>query len=190
MALKVNVKNGKAYIYTPYNTLFIQKVKQFGARWYKVDGCWVVSEMMMPNVRELLWEIFGSDGSVSGKTANVELSFGEQYEGPLASSVVFLGREIVLNSKGLLNTGEDVVISQGGYEIITRDDGWRILVEKGSIFKVIGIPELVIRRAKLPDCVTMKILEEVLDRDALIKERETLVKRIAEIDELLKEEQP
>ena len=60
MKIKIEVKENKAYIYTPYNPEFVRKIKQIGgARWNSSEKAWTVPEDMVEPVREIMMEVYG-----------------------------------------------------------------------------------------------------------------------------------
>ncbi len=56
--MKITVKDGKAYVETPYNTDFISVLKQNigGARWSGKTSCWVIPEDAIELCRRMMEE--------------------------------------------------------------------------------------------------------------------------------------
>ena len=58
--MKIEVMNGKANVYTPYNPDFVKKVKGIGgAKWNGSEKCWEIPETAIEAARAIMCEVFG-----------------------------------------------------------------------------------------------------------------------------------
>lgn len=49
-AIQVEVKNGKAYIASPYNVEFVRRIKLSGGKWSAASKRWYVPEPALPGI--------------------------------------------------------------------------------------------------------------------------------------------
>ena len=56
---KIELKDDKAYIYTPYSDEFVSKIKSQigGAKWDYYKECWVVNDTAVPFVRQIMRDV-------------------------------------------------------------------------------------------------------------------------------------
>ena len=70
--IKVEIKNGKANLYTPYNADFVKAIKALGgARWNASSRCWTISESMLPQARKIMMDVYGHTDEEQGETVEV-----------------------------------------------------------------------------------------------------------------------
>ena len=183
---RIEISDGKAAVYTPYNAEFVKRVKLIGGRWDGAKKCWKVSEANIPDVRDAMRAIYGRDDQPVSETVDVELVFeAEVYEcrGP----VTILGRTIAA-AQGRdtgARPGDGVAFSAGAPLSGGSMRNWTTRVPAGCVVKLRELPKAVLDGAELPEGVIMKVAGGSIDRDALQAERERLLARLAEIDALL-----
>lgn len=184
MCMKIDVKDDKAFVFTPYNPQFVKEVKRIGgARWMSIDKCWRVPADAVDAVREIMMDVYGeSDLPCAEKvTVEIELEEGElEYRGP----IVIFGKVIAsaFGRDSGAKVGEDVVFVKGEPTSGGSMKNWTTVIPGGSVIRIRNVPVTA-----LNDDYPYDVIDDVkIDRAALEAERERLLKRLAEIEELLK----
>ena len=58
--MRIDVKDGVANVYTPYNPDFVRKIKGIGgAKWNGSKKCWTIPEFAIEAAREIMCEVYG-----------------------------------------------------------------------------------------------------------------------------------
>ena len=71
---EIKINDGKASVFTPYNTEFISRVKLLGGRWNPSAKCWTVNENAVDDVRAAMRAVYGQDDQPVSETVDVILS--------------------------------------------------------------------------------------------------------------------
>ena len=192
-AIKVEIKNGKAYITSPYNVDFIRRIKLSGGKWSTVSNRWYVPEPALPAVRAMMMEVYGEtdEGPASEYVTLIVKWLKNDWEpcGP----VTLAGRVIASawSRDSGAKVGDNVAFIVGSPTSGGSRNNWTTEIKEGSVVEIYYMPlnkaeELV---KSHPSYIEVSIKgTPVVDKDALRVEREQLVKRIAEIDALLANE--
>lgn len=192
--IKVEIKNGKAYITSPYNVDFIRRIKLSGGKWSTVSNRWYVPEPALPAVRAMMMEVYGeTDEGPASEYATLVIKYLERVS-RTCEPVMLAGRVIASawSRDGGAKVGDNVAFIAGGPTSGGSAKNWTTEVKEGSVVEIYYMPlnkaeELV---KSHPSYIEVSIKgAPVVDKDALKAEREQLVKRIAEIDALLADEQ-
>jgi len=190
MKMKIkNIGNGKISIDSPYNPDFVAKIKGAGGRWNPSDKTWEIDERSLEAVRAIMREVYGQDDLPTEKVS-VKITIGadsEVYEdrGP----VVLFGR-VVASARGRdsgARLGDGVSFEAGGAHSGGSMKNWYTYIGKESVFTIYDVPRLAVER-KLgweDDYGTFEVLENGNQKAALEAEKEALLKRLAEIEELM-----
>lgn len=184
-----NLKNGRVAIDSPYNPEFVTKIKKAGGRWNPSQKTWEVDERSIDAARTIMREVYGQD-DLPCETVNVKITIGansEVYEdkGP----VVLFGR-IIASARGRdsgARLGDGVSFESGGAHSGGSMKNWYTYLEKESVFTVYDVPVLAVEQ-KLgwdDDYGTFEVVKNGNGKAALEAEKEALLKRLAEIEELL-----
>lgn len=183
--MKITVKENKAYIETPYNKEFVKAVKNIGqAKWQ--DGAWVVPAHMVDAVREIMLDIYGESDISTTERVDVKLTFTEDVDA-YQSAVTMFGKTIAraYGRDKRVDVGEDVAFIKGAPKAAGSVKNWYTRIPEESVCIVSNVPETMLNE-ELPEGVTVEVLKKTVDRKALEEEKERLLARIAEIDNLLK----
>lgn len=192
-AIKVEIKNGKAYITSPYNVDFIRRIKLNGGKWSTVSKRWYVPEPALPAVRAMMMEVYGeTDEGPASEYATLVVKYHKKVS-RTCEPVTLAGRVIASawSRDGGAKVGDNVAFISGGPTSGGSARNWTTEVKEGSVVEIYYMPltkaeELV---KSHPSDIEVSIKgAPVVDKDALKAEREQLVKRIAEIDALLANE--
>lgn len=176
----------KAELYTPYSRMFVDKIKLLGGKWDSLKKCWIVDEAAVEDAREIMRSVYGYDDNGTGETVNVLLTFTDDVYS-VKEPVTIFGRTIAsaLSRDSGARAGEGAWFLQGAPESGGSAKNWTTIVRKGAVVKLLNLPKGMVSDDTLPDGVTMQIIGDDIDRDALTQEKERLLARIAEIDKLL-----
>lgn len=192
-AIQVEIKNGKAYIASPYNVEFVRRIKLSGGKWSAASKRWYIPEPALPSVRTMMAEVYGEtdEGPASEYVTLVVKWLKDDWEpcGP----ITFAGR-VIASAWGRdsgAKPGTNVSFIAGAPTSGGSAKNWETQIPEGSIVEIYYVPlnkaqELVSNHPRW-----MEVSIEgapVVDKDALKAEREQLMKRIAEIDALLADE--
>lgn len=194
MAISIRVQDDKAYISSPFNQDFIQKIHSIGsAKWERRLQAWSVPVNELENVKEMLREVYGTDGSENSEPkVTVKLTIDDDIDlGDIQSIdnelvMTLFGREI-MSARGRdsgVKVAEGVTVkgkykSGGSMKYPTIEFG------KGTEIIVYNVPETLAKKAKVKHATVEIVSQPKIDRQALLDEKERLLKRIAEIDKLL-----
>ena len=181
-----NLDDGKIAVYTPYNPEFVKRIKQAGGKW---DGssAWVLDERSIDAARSIMQEVYGRDDRPI-ELVNVRVKTVEEistWHGP----VLLFGRVIgsAWGRDSGAKLGEGVSFEAGGVRSGGSVKNWDTVIKEGSILTIYDVPRAAVEQKTNwnDDYGTFEILETQPNREALLAERKSLVKRIAEIDGLL-----
>lgn len=186
LSYRIDVDSGKALVTSPYNPDFVKKVKLMGWKWDAGKRVWKVDEGLIEDVRSIMRETYGRDdrGELSG-TCTVIVSFSEDVYG-YKSPVTIFGR-VIASAYGRdsgAKVGEGCAFLEGRPESGGSMKNWRTTVPAGSRVKIMNVPKCVLSDMS-PDGVSFMVVEDEINREALLEEKENLLKRLKEIDRLL-----
>lgn len=134
--IKIEIQNGKAELYTPYNRNFVQSIKALGgARWDSNKRCWTVSEEMIPHARKIMMDVYGYTDEEKGETVTLKVTFSDRAYADKTSYVLFgktLSRAYGRDSGAV--PGEDVVYIEGKCQSGGSVKNWESVVKEGTWF--------------------------------------------------------
>lgn len=185
MCEKIRIENTGAWanIYTPYNKEFIREVKKIGgAKWNGKARCWSIPAYSVDKCREILLDVYGYDDSPV-ETTTVRVRILEDMT-EIKDSVKIFGKTVAraYGRDSGSKVGEDVVLVSGKIDSGGSIENWVSVIEKGSIVELHNVPVPAIKPSD-----KYEIIKED-NKGELLKERDRLVARIAEIDMILKGE--
>ena len=182
----IKISDGKASIFTPYNKIFVDRIKLLGGRWDSANRCWSVKEHSVDDVRETMRQVYGRDDQPAAETVDVELTFTGEYSESHAPVTLF-GRTIAsaTGRDSGARIGSDVLFLAGAPESGGSAKYWHTAIPEGCVVKLPRVPKSLVDAADIPSYITVRILGTDIDRDALEAEKAKLLARIAEIDKIL-----
>ncbi len=170
---------------TPYNPDWPALAKRIGGRWNPEIKAWTFNPRDEDKVRELAIRLFGTDGETGmAATVTVQYDIYSAFNNYTDDCWLF-GRKIAWRPKrdDTVRLGDGVIILKGGFKPSGGSMKYpEIAPLDGTILEIRDVPA---GHADLNDPCVM-VVEQTTDREALIKERDKLLVRLAEIDELLK----
>lgn len=193
MAIQVEIKNGKAYIASPYNVEFVRRIKLSGGKWSAASKRWYVPEPALPAVRTMMAEVYGeTDEGPASEYVTLTVKWLED-DWTVGGPVTLAGR-VIASAWGRdsgAKPGTNVSFIAGSPASGGSAKNWETKVPEGSVVEIYYVPlskaqEIVNNH---PRWLEVSIEgAPVIDKDALKAEREQLLKRVAEIDALLEKE--
>ena len=188
--MKIEVKAGKANVFTPYNKEFVAKIKQIGgARWNGSSRCWTVPEAEVDTVRAYMREVYGeTDLPDEGDRVTVEVTFLEEatdWDGEIS----LFGRQIcrAFGRDSGARVGEGVTLIDGKIGSGGSRANWTVWIGEGARFRVRNLPRKALSIESPYKIEVREVQQDGVDREALMAEREKLQARLAEIEALLSE---
>lgn len=187
-AMKITVEDGTAKVFTPYNPEFVRRIKTVGrAKWNGSEKCWQVSDQAVEAVREIMMDVYGeTDIPDCGEKISVRVTFLEEHD-ELREAYTLFGKTIAsaFGRDSGARTGEEAIFVQGAPRSGGSVKNWRTVIPKDCIVELHNVPKALVD-ANTDDRIEIQILESRIDKTALLAEKERLLKRLAEIEELLK----
>lgn len=188
MTIKITTNDDRAYLETPYNANFVAAVKQIGgANWDRDRRAWAIPADAIDQAREIMRRVYGADDRPSAEpSVSVKLTFDrEVYK--LRAPVTILGKSIASawGRDSGARVGDDVAFVEGRPESGGSVKNWCSVVPAGCVVVLHNVPQAALQM-ELPEGVTAEVMQPAaIDRAALEAERERLLARLAEIDQLL-----
>lgn len=178
--VELKFESGKMKVKTEYNPYFVGRAKELGGKWEK--PYWVFSDENEDVVKQELLSIYGEDGAPT-KKVRVDVNLDE-YEGVKSHSVqienLVIANRIDHYRKVTLNDG--TIILKGGFAKSCGDKRKVLLgQEEGTVLRT-SVPEMIYEKVKDKKGIYLVEEGETSRKRRLQKEREELLKRIAEID--------
>lgn len=186
--MEVKIEDGKIYVASDYNEDFIKGAKRINGKWDK--PYWVFPEKNKDLLDKLLIQIYGECSDGETVTLIVDL--------PKCKAARTSDRNLYLDVKNIATRfGRDkdvyfdsnVTILEGKFSDrggsvnhpeVTWDD------DKPLVLRIEDFPKVIYDR--IEDKTGITLLDTKIDFEKLKRERKELLKRIAEIDEILKKE--
>ena len=177
---------------SPFNRNFVSAAKMIGGKW--ASPHWVFDVRDEDRVRDLCMEHYGEDGRATTERVTLRATFPGGV-GVFGDSIRLAGREIAsaFGRDSGAKIGSGVVVLSGGFASGGSMKNWKTVIHEDTVVLVRDVPRALADRL-LADggldqekAVAVAIEPEApaIDRDALAKERERLVARVAEIESIL-----
>lgn len=182
--VKLEKREGKIYTTTTYNATFIKKAKNLQGKW---DGeHWVFDEKVENLVREVLINIYGTDGETYTKKVTVELELDKYLTND--SQDLKIGDLVIVTRRRKDNDvslKEGTIVISGGFPSRGGSTKYpRLSAYENTIIRV-EIPENLY--TKIEECQGVRIVQDDTDLEAeLIKIEEEIQKLESKKMEILK----
>nr|DAY65120.1 MAG TPA: HepA-related protein (HARP) [Caudoviricetes sp.] len=192
--ISIRTEADKAYISSPFNPEFVKKIHSIGsAKWHAATKEWQVPVESLEDAKRVLRDVYGTDGSENNEPkVTVKLTVLDDCDlGDIQSIdnelvMTLFGREI-MSARGR-DSGvkvADGVTVKGKYKSGGSMKYPTIEFGKGTEIIVYNVPESLAKKAEVKHATIEIVSEPKIDRQALLDDKERLLKRIAEIDKLL-----
>ena len=188
--IKVNIENGRAKVFTPFNRDFVAAIRSVGGRkWDADDKCWTVPEESLPQVRQIMMDVYGeTDLPGTCGSVTVKVTFKEEYSERRDDVIIF--KKVIASARGRdsgARPGDDVTYLEGEPTSGGSMKNWESVVPAGAVVLLRHVPLSVWEQDKDSEYYTAEIVDEGKDvkRKELEEEKARLLARIAEIDKEL-----
>lgn len=182
---KIEKENDKIRIYTPYNANFVKSMRNLKGKW--TAGAWEVRADLIDEVRKIMKENYGRD-DLPVKTVNIKVRNTSRLASDYCSGLEMFGRSICYASgrDSGAKIADGVAFIKGGCTSAGSMKNWYTRIEENSEFIIYALPESALNLENpYKEDIEVEVLEAQVNKNELIEEKEILLKRIAEIDELL-----
>lgn len=172
-------------VHSPYNSEFVDAAKRLGGKWR--DNAWVFDAREESRVREICRENYGSDG-LTANLCTIRVKLGPR-DNQLCGPIEIFGRPIARafgrDSGAKLCTG--VVLLEGSFSSGGSHKNWYTTADTGTVVLVRDVPRSRVQeKLDAGDTrISVEAEQPIVDREALMAEREKLAARIADIDAIL-----
>lgn len=187
--INIVVNDGKAEIYTPYNPEFVAALKERigSARWNADKKCWIVPAVSIDSVRSLMIQVYGESDTEPAKHVDIKVTFDTDYAYSMCSAYTLFGKTVATayGRDSGAKIGADVEVIQGGAYSAGSAKNWRTQIKKGSVFIIRDVCKNLVDHWD-DDEISIEVINDAkVNKEALKKEKEMLLKRIEAIDSLL-----
>lgn len=191
--INVRFEGGYAYINSEYNAEFVRNLKKKigGARW--TGESWRIPEEAIDTARTVMEDAYGHSDLGGNEVISVKAEFSEGYYAP-KEDVVLYGK-VIASASGRdsgARLGTDVECISGGVTSGGSVKNWTSVVRENSVFILRNVNQNLYERERGLDerrGIKSEIVGSKIDREKLIAEKERLLERIREIDQLLGKEE-
>lgn len=191
--MKIEITGEFANVFTAYNPDFVKQIKTIGgARWDAAQKAWKVPANTVDDVRSIMQEVYGETDvpAASNEKVNVRLTFEKQICEWRAPVTIF-GKTIAsaFGRDSGARVGDGVSFVSGRPQSGGSMKNWETVIPVGCVCVLHDVPKAMATQDNIPDGVSFEIEQrsEEAERNALLAERERLIRRIAEIDALLEQ---
>lgn len=207
--ISIETRDSKAYITTPYSSVFVRRIRLMGGRWDSGSRRWVIPSEALPAARKLLMDIYGeTDVAPAEETATVVVEYLHNVSavrGAISIGGLTIARASGRDSGARLGPGVAFTCGQpqsGGSHM-----NWMTIIPAGCVVELYRVPlkkaqrllrsnadeyKITYRREQPPKQPQESRQEpepandlQKLDRAALVAEKRRLYERLSEINRLL-----
>lgn len=192
--IDIQVQDGLVQVRTPMNTYFVQRAKKLAGRWDPRSVAWLFDARIEDKVRALCVECHGNDGITFRELVDIRITYLTGVEACKSPITVF-GR-IIGSAKARYSgatLGNGVVLEEGNIKSSGSHSNWTTAVASGTVVLLLDVPKALVL-AGGPKFVEVNIIERSQPNSAdqaaaLAGERDRLLARVTQIDELLAQAQ-
>ena len=188
LPVKLQVQNGHLRVHCPFNYGFVHGAKKLAGKWQGADKLWAFDARVEALVRALCIQWFGTDGNAIPDLVDVRLTYptGKRcLQGPATAFGRVVGRASGRDTGARL--GEGIVLVQGRVGSSGSWKNWETCIGPETVILMHDVPRSLVKSGS-PDKAEVEIVpKEAHSHDVtqLKSERDRLVARVAEIDELV-----
>ncbi len=186
--MKITRDENKISVQSPYHPDLPKAAKNIGGKWNPSDKSWSFGEQDEQRVKELYLSVYGEwpedDAEIAKVTLRVKVT--ETYS-KWHSGIYLAGRCLATafgRDSGARLGNSVIVIDGDGFDSGGSVKNWRTVVKEGTIFELRDIPVSKIEEAKEVYWAEVSVIGDI-DKDQLRAEKERLLARIEEINDLL-----
>lgn len=190
MSILIRRTETHIYVSSPFSPDLPRRARELSGRWDRNEKEWIFPLQAENEVRALYMDVYG-EFDTPADTVTIRCTVGNTQVGSPTRESLSLGGRVIARAFGRdsgARTAQGVVVVSGGFDSGGSRQNWSTDARENTIFRVLDVPRPKAQRlVENPEwCDTVEIEEPAtIDREALIRERERLISRIAEIDSLL-----
>ena len=186
-------QNNEIYIYTPFNSEFVSKIKRIGkTKWNPSQKCWIAPLSSIDSVRQIMLDVYKENDIESCEKIDVKVTFLRE-KGSCCKAYQLLGKSISIafgRDTGA-KVGEDVEIVKGSVYSGGSAKNWCSLVEEGTVAILRNVSKRLYEE-ELNEVdgfaeMNVEVLDTRINKEILLREKERLLARLAEINKILGE---
>lgn len=176
---------GRLAVTSPYDADFVSGVKDIGGRWDGASRRWTVDARDEERLRNLLREVYGSDGSPEDEADLVTVRWDISGSGHMrGDNEIRLAGRTIASRPGrdtAVRLGQGVVLISGGFPGSAGSMKYpAVEPREGTIVEVRDLP-----RAAVNGLSGLTIVGESVDIEALTEKRARLLAELVDIDRTL-----
>lgn len=176
--------NGRLAVTSPYNADYVAGAKDIGGRWDGANRQWTFDPRDEERLRELLRDVYGTDGSPADQADLVTVRWNITGQGVSRgdNELYFAGRVVASRRSrdDTVRLGPNVILISGGFDYSGGSMRYPSLSpEEGTVIEIRDVPRSAVTGTGA------EIVGETIDIDALLAKREQLLAQLAELDETL-----
>lgn len=185
--MKVLIKemqNEKIGVLCPYTPYFTKRAKRLSGIWHDALKLWVFDAILLVEVKKALMAVYLTDGSPCETTAIKITANGtlSKTRGPVTLNGFAVASAFGKTSGSKPCAG--VALISGKIHSGGSMKYWETIVDDGATFILSDMPVAWLQQTD-DDWTIEPYSEKKIDRNAFEAEKQNLLKRLAEIDELL-----
>ncbi|WP_333813829.1 hypothetical protein [Muricomes intestini] len=184
--LRITVENGKASVFTPYNSGFVSRIKGIGgAKWNPSNKCWTIPEDAIEVARGIMREVYGAADNDVAETVKVKVTALNLITKDLAP-IELMGK-VLSSARGRdsgAKPGNDVAYISGKPSSGGSAKNWESTISEGAVIVLSNVNKnLYEKYMETPDTnYKVELVKESHSKNALLKEKEQLLARLKEIE--------
>ena len=187
MQVKIEKKDGKIFVESPYSPELPEAAKRLGGKW---DGSrWVFDGRDIDRVKSLYLDLYGEDGVTKPELVTVRVTCLEDWESEYGTGLFLFGRMVArgFGRDSGAKLGDGVILLNGELDTGGSRKYWYTIAMEGTVLEIRDVPARIVNDKNIPDDLKWEIIGEPEgpSKAALLEERQKLIDRINEIDELL-----
>lgn len=186
MTVKVTKTDKQLKVASPYHKSLPTKAKQLGGKWSGKE--WVFDVRNEDRVAQLYREVYGEYGEECGEKVTVRCEC-EDGCSRFTEGFFLFGRNVAsaFGRDSSVKLGKGVTVLSGGFESGGSVKNWKTIAKPNTLIEIFDVPKTIAEKelSDSKDWVCTVVGEEI-DKETLLKEKERLLSRLAEIEELLK----
>lgn len=188
MSVQIKIQNDNILVEAPYNTDFIAEARKLNGKWDGATKAWKFDIRDESRVREICLNVYGNDGLAKNLCTLKVIFPNSEYadKGPIEICGRPIARAFGRDSGAKLCEG--IVLLNGNFISGGSMKNWITTVNGGTTVLVRDFPkskaeELI---SQNPEKYSIQDETPIVNKDELLKEKQRLLDRLAEIENLLK----
>lgn len=188
MTVEIEFKNNQMYVHTPYNREFISESHMYNGKFNASEKAWVFDVRDEQNIRQVLFKIFGTDGSPA-ELCTARITVVRELEAENES--IILGGRVIARATDRdsgARPGDGIVFINKKPQSGGSVKYWKTIIEPGTVFEIRDIPAAVVEMLRNNDRLETELVN---DTSASVSETERKIAALTaqreQIDQQIRE---